>query len=80
MSNKTRPMKKILAGGLFVFAGAAVMAAQQTPQAPRPAVSRAARQMPAATAAPSAADAAKYRTWLNQYLRRLPQQPHQVAG
>jgi len=60
-------MTKILAGGLFVFAGAAVMAAQQTPQAPRPAVSRAAQQLPAAGASSSAADAAKYRTWLNQY-------------
>jgi cytochrome c553 len=60
-------MTKILAGGLFVLAGAAVMAAQQTPQAPRPAVARAAQQVPAAGATPSAADAAKYRTWLNQY-------------
>ena len=67
MINRTRPMKKILTGALFVFAGAAVLAAQQTPQtAPRPAVSPAARQLPAASAATSAADAAKYRTWLNQ--------------
>jgi hypothetical protein len=60
-------MTKILAGGLLVFAGAAVMAAQQTPQAPRPAVSRAVQQLPATGGSPSAADAAKYRTWLNQY-------------
>ena len=62
-------MKKLLTGALFVWAAAAVLAAQQTPQplAPRPAVSPAARQLPAASAVPSAADAAKYRTWLNQY-------------
>jgi cytochrome c5 len=62
-------MKKLLTGALFVWAAAAVLAAQQTPQplAPRPAVSPAARQVPAASAVPSAADAAKYRTWLNQY-------------
>ncbi len=64
-------MKKILTGALFVWAAAAVLAAQQTTQAPGPrpgpAVSPVARQMPATSGVPSAADAAKYRTWLNQY-------------
>jgi mono/diheme cytochrome c family protein len=66
-------MKKVLAGSLFVFAGVAVLAAQQTPRVARaqaapgtPAASTAVRQVAPAGAPVSAADAAKYRAWLNQ--------------
>jgi mono/diheme cytochrome c family protein len=66
-------MKRILAGSLFVFVGVAVLAAQQTPRVARTqstpgasAASPAVGQASAAGAPVSAADAAKYRAWLNQ--------------
>jgi mono/diheme cytochrome c family protein len=62
-------MKKVLASVLFVWAGAALLAAQaprvtrtQSTSSTGPATTHAASSLPAA----SVADAAKYRTWLNQ--------------
>jgi len=61
-------MKRFLAGSFFVFVGVAVLAAQQTPRVARTqaAASSAAGQASTAAGVPPAAEAAKYRTWLNQ--------------
>ena len=67
----------------FLFAGAAVLAAQAS--------ARDAHSVHSAGACARGVgarshrrrrprDAAKYRTWLNRYLRRLPQQPDEVAA